>query len=278
MPDCSEITSHALLDTAAVSVRDVHCNGACRHRSVEECASRTHLVFAYRGVYLRHVGTDQAVADGNHVLFFNAGQGYQISHPLAGGDASLSIRIVDSVLDELAPARLLNRAAAPGFRQQQRRIDPRAHVRVALLRRALKHRAHDPLAAETQALELIRHSLGPRPAASGRATTARRQLADRVKVLLASAPTRRWTLSQIAAEVRCSPVYLTQVFSQTEGLPLYRYQLRLRLARALELLWQYDDIAALAQELGFSSHSHFSAAFRQAYGSTPSQFRQAGRA
>ena len=87
-------------------------------------------------------------------------------------------------------------------------------------------------------------------------------------------PARRWTLAEIAAEVRGSPVYLTQVFQQVEGLPLYRYQLRLRLARALDLLAQYDDLTALSMDLGFSSHSHFSAAFREAYGRSPSEFRQ----
>jgi hypothetical protein len=35
------------------------------------------------------------------------------------------------------------------------------------------------------------------------------------------------------------------VFRQVEGLPLYRYQMRLRLARALTLLAQYDDLTAL---------------------------------
>ena len=85
---------------------------------------------------------------------------------------------------------------------------------------------------------------------------------------------RRWTLAEIAAEVGCSPVYLTQVFRQVEGVPLYRYQLRLRLARALDLLGDYDDLTELGLELGFSSHSHFSAAFRELYGRSPSAFRQ----
>ena len=97
---------------------------------------------------------------------------------------------------------------------------------------------------------------------------------DRVKLVLAGDLARRWTLAEIAAEVRGSPVYLTQVFQQVEGLPLYRYQLRLRLARALDLIAQYDDLTALSLDLGFSSHSHFSAAFRQMYGRSPSDFRQ----
>ena len=44
--------------------------------------------------------------------------------------------------------------------------------------------------------------------------------------------------------------------------------------KALDLLPQYEDISALSLELGFSSHSHFSAAFQQTYGRSPSEFRQ----
>ena len=62
-----------------------------------------------------------------------------------------------------------------------------------------------------------------------------------------------------------------------EAMPLYRYQLHLRLARALDLLGQYDDLTALGLDLGFSSHSHFSSAFRQAYGRTPAEFQRSAR-
>ena len=65
----------------------------------------------------------------------------------------------------------------------------------------------------------------------------------------------------------------TQVFQQVEGVPLYRYQLQLRLARALDLLPECADLMALALDLGFSNHSHFATAFRQAYGRSPSAFR-----
>jgi AraC-like DNA-binding protein len=107
------------------------------------------------------------------------------------------------------------------------------------------------------------------------ASWGRQRLVDRVKQALAADLSRRWTLAEVAAEVGGSPVYLTQVFQRVEGVPLYRYQLGLRLARALDLLQRYDDLSALAQELGFSSHSHFSAAFRRAYGRSPSAFRRA---
>ncbi len=64
---------------------------------------------------------------------------------------------------------------------------------------------------------------------------------------------------------------------RVEGVSLHRYLMQLRLARALVELPHAEDLAALALALGFSSHSHFSAAFRRAFGCTPSQFRQTAR-
>jgi AraC family transcriptional regulator len=276
MPDF-EVTN--LLDTDTVALRNVDCSGACRHRGAEECASATHLVFTYRGVYARHVGSDQAVADANHVLFFNAGESYQISHPIGGKDASVSLALSDDLLRELAPRSILSGGPIAAFQNQHQRIDARAQALVALLRHSLDNGSIEPLEAESLALTLVCRSLGPRTSHEPSATYAVRRLADRVKVLLASDLSRRWTLAEIAAEMRGSPVYLTQVFQQAEGIPLYRYHLRLRLARALDLIARYDDLSALAAELGFSSHSHFAAAFRQAYGQSPTAFRQAaGRA
>lgn len=273
MADPLQFRIDTLISTATLSARDIACTGLCRHRSAEECVSVTHLVFPYRGVYVRHTGSDQAVADANHVLFFNAEEGYEISHPLPGGDASLSLALSDSTLRELAPGDLLKVGGKPGFWRQSRRIDARAQALVALLLHTLQHRSIDPLEAEGLLLTLVSRSLGPRTSLAPGATRRLRWLADRVKLLLASDLSRRWTLAEIAAEVGGSPIYLTQVFRQVEGIPLYRYQLRLRLARALDVIAEYDDLSALAADLGFSSHSHFTAAFRQAYGRTPSEFK-----
>jgi AraC family transcriptional regulator len=270
----SEFQVTRLLDTGTVSVRDVHCRGTCRHRSAEECASSTHLVFPYRGAYLRHVGSEQSVADANHVLLFNAGEGYQVSHPVTGGDACLVLALSEPLLRELSPPALLQARDQLGYRRQHLRIDPRAQALVALLRHSLQNRTIEPLEAEGLLLTLACRSLGARTARASGATPAKRRLVDRIKLLLAGDLSRRWTLADIAAEIGGSAVYLTQAFQQVEGVPLYRYQLQLRLARALDQLAHRDDVAALALDLGFSSHSHFSSAFRQVYGRSPSAFRR----
>ena len=269
-----EFAAETLLSTPIVTIRDVKCRGSCRHQSGEELATAAELVFPYRGVYVRHVGQDQAVAEANQVLFFNSTEGYRVSHPVSGGDASLSLAISEPQLRELAPRSFLRDGATLAFRRQRLRIDARAQALAALLRHSLRQNFAETLEAESLALTLAQRALGARTTHAAGASFGRQRLVDRAKLVLASDLARRWTLAEVAAEVRGSPVYLTQVFQQVEGLPLYRYQLRLRLARALDLIAQYDDLTALSLDLGFSSHSHFSAAFREAYGRSPSQFRQ----
>ncbi|MFD1985960.1 helix-turn-helix domain-containing protein [Mesorhizobium newzealandense] len=270
----SQFTVQPLLDTGSVRVRDVVCSGECRHRSEEECTSATHLVFPYRGVFVRHVGRNDAVAEANQLLFFNEAEAYRISHPVEGGDACLDLVVEEAHLLELAPKQQLRTGATPAFRRQRRRIDPRAQALVALLRHSLSRNVAETLEAETLALTLVRRSLGERTSHVAGASLGRQKLVDRAKIVLSSDLSRRWTLAEIAAEVGVSPVYLTQMFQQVEAMPLYRYHLRLRLARALDLLGRYDNLTTLGMDLGFSSHSHFSAAFRQVYGRTPAEFQR----
>jgi AraC-like DNA-binding protein len=268
-----ELSVHQLLDSATVGLRDIVCSGDCRHNSPEECSQGTHLVFPYRGVFVRHVGGSDVVAEANQVLFFNDAEAYNISHPLPGGDACLSLTIKEPLLRELVPKQHVNANGRFGFREQRLRIDARAQALVALLRYGVSRAAAETLEAETLTLTLVRRALGEGKSHATRATAGRRKLVDRAKLVLASDLARRWTLADIAADVGVSPVYLTQVFQQVEGMPLYRYQLQLRLARALDLLGQYDDLTLLGLDLGFSSHSHFTSAFRRVYGRTPTEFQ-----
>src|SRR5262249_53538777 len=153
---------------------------------------------------------DQAVAEANQVLFFNAFEGYRVSHPVPGGDSSLTLVISEELLAEVAPRASLRDSAALAFRQQRLRIDARTQVLVALLRHSLRENIAEPLEAESLALTLLQRALGPRTTHTAGATAGRQRLVDRVKLVLASDLARRWTLAEIASAVRGSPVYLTQ--------------------------------------------------------------------
>ncbi len=272
-----QFSTTVLLKTKSVLIRDVVCNGECRHKSDEECAHKTSLVYTYRGVFKRHVGQSEAVSEANQVVFFNRGQDYRISHPIEGGDSCLDLMIDEALLHELAPKEQIQSGEGVVFRRQRRRIDPRAQALVAMLRHGLSRNIAESLEGETLALTLVRRSLGERTSHEAGASFGRQKLVDRAKLVLTSDLARRWTLAEIAKEVGVSPVYLTQVFQQVEAMPLYRYQLRLRLARALDLLGSYEDLTMLGLDLGFSSHSHFSAAFKQTYGQTPAEFQRSAQ-
>ncbi|HZP75679.1 MAG TPA: AraC family transcriptional regulator [Pseudolabrys sp.] len=270
-------TSHPLLATDAVAVWDVLCPGTCRHKSDEECLTTTHLVFPYRGIFVHHTGDAETVAEANQVVFLNESEPYRVSHPIGGGDASLSIAIDAATLLELAPADVLHGKDRIVFNRPRMRIDARAQVLAALVRQRLARGVIETLEAEDLIFSLVSRALGKRTSYAASGSAGRQKLVDRAKLVLSSDLGRRWTLAEIGAAVGVSPVYLTQVFRQVEGLPLYRYHLQLRLARALDLLDDCFDLTDLALDLGFSSYSHFSMAFKQAYGLTPFAFRRFSR-
>lgn len=270
----ADLDARPMLASPLVEIWDVGCAGARSEPDEPETVGTTQLVFPYRGVFVRHLGSRDAVADTSQVVFFNAGEEYRISHPVRGGDACLSLSLDEALLRELVPSAMLSRGEALCFALPRMGIDPRTQVMVALLRHGLRRGTIEPFEAESLALTLVTRALRPRPRVGPGGSAARQKLVDRIKLLLAGDLGRRWTLTDIASAMRGSPVYLTQVFQQVEGVPLYRYQLRLRLARALDLLDTCEDLTALSLDLGFSSHSHFSAAFREVYGRSPSEFRR----
>ena len=135
-----EFAADSLLETPSVQIRDVYCQGSCRGQSPEEYATTTQLVFPYRGVYVRHLRGDQAVAEANQVLFFNAFEGYRVSHPVPGGDASLTLAVTEPLLREVSPPALLVNRQDLAFRRQSLRIDARAQALIALLRHSLRRK------------------------------------------------------------------------------------------------------------------------------------------
>jgi AraC-like DNA-binding protein len=70
--------------------------------------------------------------------------------------------------------------------------------------------------------------------------------------------------------------HLCVEFARSTGTTLHRTLIRLRLRAALERLQDPRcDLSALAHEVGFSSHSHFTAVFRRTFGHPPGQEREA---
>jgi AraC-like DNA-binding protein len=73
----------------------------------------------------------------------------------------------------------------------------------------------------------------------------------------------------------CTPFSLCRAVRAATGGTLHAWLVRLRLQVSLESVAEpRGDLTGIALDLGFSSHSHFTDAFRRAFGITPSAFRQ----
>ena len=81
-------------------------------------------------------------------------------------------------------------------------------------------------------------------------------------------------LATLAALGHTSLFHFTRVFRAVTGLPPHRYLRRARLERAERLLAGGDaTVTTVAHQVGFSSVSHFIAAFGRHTGMTPGQYR-----
>ncbi len=278
MPACPPRTSLlgriVHLDRDGVEIAEVHCAGGCRGKGPEGYSPHAQIVLPYRGVYVEHVGGEDAVADANQALLVTAGESYRVSHPVAGGDDSLLLTLPQDILAELSPRALRAGDSTLRFRRRTLPLDARTQLRLAEFLRRLAKPSREPLAIESGAVELARAVLAREPPLRTRSLRSTRALVDRAKLLLESDPGRRWSLRELGAALNASPVYLTQLFRRLEGVPLYRYQLRLRLARALAELPHAGDLTTLALDLGFASLSQFSSHFRANFGLSPNRWRE----
>ncbi|WP_157677969.1 AraC family transcriptional regulator [Brevundimonas diminuta] len=260
-----------LLESDVLSVRHIRCGGERRHESDEECTRSTVLVLPCRGLFTHRVGRDAVVADPGRLIVFNARETYRISHPVPGGDDCLSLTPSACTLEEMIPGGLVGAGPEPTLLARSFGVDMQTRALAARLSRPAG--LFTEIDREAMALEILQRTFQGAPRRDG-GSWGQKRLVERARMILGAEPERRWTLRDAAREVGVSPIYLTQVFQRVEGVSLYRWLVQARLGRALHLLAEAPCLAVLAHDLGFSSQSHFGAAFRAAFGDTPARFRQ----
>jgi AraC-like DNA-binding protein len=96
-----------------------------------------------------------------------------------------------------------------------------------------------------------------------------------VQAFLAANLDRDVDLRAIAKEASLSPFYFTRQFTAYVGIPPYRYLIRLRIERAMELLVASElTVTQICHRVGFNSLSHFTTTFRRHTGLSPSAYRR----
>jgi AraC family transcriptional regulator len=82
------------------------------------------------------------------------------------------------------------------------------------------------------------------------------------------------TLTELAAELRMSPHYFSELFRNTTGFSPHRYVTHRRIERAKQMLTDRRlKLGEIAAALGFATHSRFTEVFTRSVGTTPREFR-----
>ena len=237
-----------------------------------EASSRPVLAFTRRGVYRRHVGSREAVVDAGTVASYPRWMEYRVSHPGTGGDRSLVVALTGEGLESAGVESLAGGELA---------LSTRGLLLVERVEMAV--RDGEALAVEELLLHLVEHVFdglveGPPPAPPADPTAAaHRRAIRRAKQSISLRYGERLTLDDIARDAGYSVPHLCEVFRRGTGFTIHRYLSRLRLSIALEGLTDASRITRLAYEVGFSTPSHFSTAFRREFGHPPSRLLSALR-
>lgn len=267
------LTRRRCLVTSSLGlVEDYWCRGANRRRTPDGHSPDFQIALPYHGTFVWHVGRDAIVSDANQVLFIAGGEDFHVSEPVPGAYAELIVTPHIALMAELLGTAAHRLARHPAFRRRRALANPETLLWRAHVLHAGRRDGWSGLAGDEAMVRLLGTALGTRER-SLPVTGATKRLIDRTKGYVAARLASRLLLTEIATAVGASPAYLTDVFRRFEGLPLHRYVRQLRLARALVELPHAEDITTLALNLGFSSHSHFTATFRSAFACTPSAFR-----
>ncbi len=84
------------------------------------------------------------------------------------------------------------------------------------------------------------------------------------------------SLEQLSASLNVSPFYLSKLFKEEKGANFISYVTALRMEKAKRLL--LDDrliIKEIASKVGYNDQNYFSKLFKQEFGLTPTEYREA---
>jgi AraC-like DNA-binding protein len=267
-----------VLDLSVGFLEDLRRSPGSAAKGPEGFCSDFQICLPYTGIFVWHVGTDDVVGDANQIVFVRGGEAFRMSSSSKFGYGELVVTPEMGVLTEIARAEGRHLFEHPLFKRRTSIAEPAMQAARAWFCHWISTASpRECLEAEEALIALIRAALQPdvQRLKLPRAGTA--LVVRRAKEVLQARLTDRLRLADISKDAGASPAYLTDLFTRTEGIPLHRYLTRLRLARALIELPHANDLTTLALDLGFSSHSHFTYAFRREFGHTPSEFRAGPR-
>lgn len=106
------------------------------------------------------------------------------------------------------------------------------------------------------------------------ATSTQAKIAEDIYKKLTENYSQKWTVSSFAEKYGLSETTIKNYFRNVYGYSYKEYQKKIRMEKAADMLKNTKlNIEEIAVKVGYFSHTKFSAAFKEYYGTTPSQYR-----
>jgi AraC-like DNA-binding protein len=265
-----------VLETPLLTVGEFRCPPTdAAWQALNMIGDRPHVVFPRIPVVIEHERGTPLLTAPTHAVLYNANQHYRRELRNPRGDDCVFVELSEASLEQLAEAGATLVDSTNRLVATHAPVDRKTYLLQHLLVRHLRSPEPDPLLAEEAAALVVLDALRVSP--PNTRSAARRALAEAVKDELA-ADGESTPLHELARRLHTSAFHLARVFRSETGFSIHGFRQALRLRSALDRLSAHrDDLTALALELGFSSHSHFSERFRNEFGVPPSQVRDERR-
>lgn len=273
----------AVAPAAGIALGDFRCDpGDPAWHTTNEVGDAPHVVFPGTPVEITASGAAPSTVDATQVVLHDPRRPYRRRLVDPRGDRCTFLALRPDVFSELSagrghdPAALLRTVRAPS--------DARSVLGVGVLRRAVRTDRLDPLELETALLDAAAAALpvgerhDARTATTPAARRAHARLVEDARAWIGVHHAEAWQLDDVARAVASSPFHLHRVFRATTGTTIQRYRDALRLRSGLARVLDGESISTVALDVGYASHSHFTARFRRDFGVTPSAVRQPGEA
>lgn len=235
------------------------------------------FVFPRTASVIEHDAGDRFVGDQTRISLYNPGQAYRRTAISPEGDHSDYFTIAPHVLREALRTRHAPTADADDsrlFRRSNTTSRAALYLKQRTLFRAVRRLEADALEVESAVLSLLDDVLSDAERDAHPIAVSHRRLAQQAQALLAARYSEALSLEDIAADLGVSAYHLCRVFRSQTGETLHRHRDQLRLRAALNRLEGPEDLTTIALDVGYSSHSHFTSAFRRTFGLAPSRIRR----
>jgi AraC-like DNA-binding protein len=212
------------------------------------------VVFVRSGAVAWQTRSSDVLVDVNHALLYPRDAQPSV---LTAIEFDAELTVLQAALADYGVEPCVRLIDSPAFLE---------HYRLAF--RAYQGDAPDRVAHLTAA---VRTNASKKPASrSAHSPTYGRAM----QLYLNAALARPFSLRDVAQACALSPFTASRVFHREAGIPLRIYVRRLRVRTSLARILAGRDLSAVAQDLGFFDHAHFTKAFRREFGIAPSQWRE----